>query len=81
MNIHPTAIVKDGAQLDPSVEVGPYAIIGENAVIGEDAVVGAMPDGSENWGITVVGPNTDVPAGYQLAANHMLGKNKKEVSR
>ena len=70
----PGAVVKKGAKVS-------YAIIGENAVIGEDAVVGAMPDGSENWGITVVGPNTDVPAGYQLAANHMLGKNKKEVSR
>lgn len=41
MKIHPTAIVKDGAALDPSVEVGPYAIIGENARIGAGTVVQA----------------------------------------
>ena len=41
MSIHPTAIVKDGAQLDPSVEVGPYAIIGENVKIGPGTVVQA----------------------------------------
>ena len=41
MKIHPTAIVKDGAQLDPSVEVGPYAIIGENVKIGPGTVVQA----------------------------------------
>ena len=28
MAIHPTAIVERGAELDSSVEVGPYAVIG-----------------------------------------------------
>lgn len=41
MKIHPTAIIKDGAILDPSVEVGPYAIIGENVKIGAGTVVQA----------------------------------------
>lgn len=41
MKIHPTAIIKEGAILDPSVEVGPYAIIGENVKIGADTVVQA----------------------------------------
>lgn len=41
MNIHPTAIVKDGARLAPTVEVGPYAIIGENVAIGDGTVVQA----------------------------------------
>ncbi|BCU05855.1 acyl-ACP--UDP-N-acetylglucosamine O-acyltransferase [Allochromatium tepidum] len=35
MRIHPTAIVEDGAQLHPSVTVGPYSIIESGAVIGE----------------------------------------------
>lgn len=26
--IHPTAIVEPGAQIDESVEIGPYAIVG-----------------------------------------------------
>ncbi len=41
MNIHPTAIVHEGAKLDQSVEVGPYAIIGENVTIGEGTIVQA----------------------------------------
>lgn len=39
MSIHPTAVVHEGAQLDPSVEVGPYAIIGEFVKIGAGTVV------------------------------------------
>ncbi len=70
----PGAVVKKGAKVS-------YAIIGEDTVVGENAVVGAMPDGSEGWGITVVGPETQVPADYRLAANHMLSKSMKEVAR
>ena len=40
-NIHPTAIVAEGARLDPSVTVGPYAVIGPHAVIGPGTTVGA----------------------------------------
>lgn len=39
--IHPTAIVEDGAQLSPGVEVGPYAIIGANVKIGPNTKVQA----------------------------------------
>ena len=70
----PGAVVRRGAKVS-------YAIIGEDSVIGENAVIGARPDGSESWGVTVVGPETDVPAAYQLAAHHMLSKNMKEVER
>ena len=70
----PGAVVKAGAQVS-------YAIVGENTVIGENAVIGALPDGGEGWGITVVGPETKVPANYELKANHMLSKNMKEVVR
>ena len=70
----PGAVVKKGARVA-------YAIIGENAAVGENAVIGARPDGSEDWGVTVVGPETAVPEGYSLAAHHMLSKNMKEVAR
>jgi UDP-N-acetylglucosamine acyltransferase len=39
--IHPTAIVDDGAELDPSVAVGPYAVIGAGVRIAAGSVVGA----------------------------------------
>ncbi len=70
----PGAAVKKGARVY-------YAIIGENSVVGENAVIGARPDGSEDWGVTVVGPETEVPTGYVLAARRMLNRNMKEVAR
>jgi UDP-N-acetylglucosamine acyltransferase len=40
-NIHPTAIVAAGAQLDPSVTVGPFTVIGPHVAIGAGTTVGA----------------------------------------
>ena len=39
MNIHPTAIIEQGAKLHESVKVGPYSIIESGAVIGEGCVI------------------------------------------
>ncbi len=39
MSIHPTAIIHKNAELDSSVEVGPYAIIGEHVRIGKDTKI------------------------------------------
>lgn len=36
---HPTAIIEPGAELHPSVQVGPYSIIESGAVLGEGCVV------------------------------------------
>lgn len=41
MAIHPTAIVAPGAQLDSTVEVGPYAVIGPKVKIGAHTRIGA----------------------------------------
>lgn len=38
--IHSTAIVADGAELDPDCSVGPYAVIGANVKIGPGTKVG-----------------------------------------
>jgi UDP-N-acetylglucosamine acyltransferase len=35
MKIHSTAIIDDSAQLDDSVEIGPYAIVGPHCTLGE----------------------------------------------
>src|SRR5579862_5241021 len=40
MAIHPTAIVDSRAELDPSVEVGPFAVIGPHVRIGSGTTVG-----------------------------------------
>ncbi len=39
MNIHPTAIIEDGAEVHESAKVGPYSIIESGAVIGEGCVL------------------------------------------
>jgi UDP-N-acetylglucosamine acyltransferase len=38
--IHPTAIVDAGAELDPSVQVGPYTVIGPHVRIGAGTTIG-----------------------------------------
>ena len=39
-NIHPTAIVAEGARVDASVRIGPYAVIGPQVEIGPGSSVG-----------------------------------------
>jgi UDP-N-acetylglucosamine acyltransferase len=41
MAIHPTAVVEDGARIDPSCEVGPYAVVGARVTMGPGNVLGA----------------------------------------
>jgi UDP-N-acetylglucosamine acyltransferase len=38
-NIHPTAIIEDGAEVHESVQIGPYSIVESGAVIGEGCVI------------------------------------------
>jgi UDP-N-acetylglucosamine acyltransferase len=39
IEIHPTAIVEDGAQLGNNVKIGAYSIIGPNVKIGDDTII------------------------------------------
>lgn len=64
MTIHATAIVADGAQLHPSVEVGPFTIIDDGAVIGEGTVIGS--------GVRIHG-STRVGMHNQIFDNAVLG--------
>ena len=38
--IHPTAIIEDGAKVAAGVKIGPYSVIGSNVEIGENTIVG-----------------------------------------
>lgn len=40
-DIHPTAIIANGAELDPGVSIGPYAVIGAGVRMGAGTTVGA----------------------------------------
>jgi UDP-N-acetylglucosamine acyltransferase len=41
LNIHPTALVDAGAELDADVQVGPYAVVGPQVRIGAGSKIGA----------------------------------------
>nr|WP_319485166.1 acyl-ACP--UDP-N-acetylglucosamine O-acyltransferase [uncultured Cohaesibacter sp.] len=56
-NIHPTAIVADGAQLADDVEVGPYSVIGAHVSIGEG---GKVHSHVVIEGNTTIGKNVEI---------------------
>lgn len=63
MTIHKTAIIGDGAEIDESVEVGPYAVIGSHVRIGAGTKIGAhaIIDGH-----TTIGDDCNIFAGASL---------------
>ncbi|MBO4853885.1 MAG: glucose-1-phosphate adenylyltransferase [Oscillospiraceae bacterium] len=76
------SVVMPGAAIEPGARVS-YAIVGENCRIGAGASVGAPPESAsdpEQWGITVLGPDTVVAPGEIVPAKTMLDRHHvKEV--
>ena len=66
MNIHPTAIVADGAKLADDVEIGPFSIIGADVEIGRGCAIGAHVILEHR---VVLGEGTKVGHGTILGAN------------
>ena len=59
VEIHPTAIVHDGAQLGADVKIGPYSVVGPQAVLGDRVTLQShvMVEGATEIGEdTTVGP-------------------------
>lgn len=71
MNIHPMALVAEGAQLHPSVEVGPFSIIDAGAVIGEGTVIGSS--------VRIHGTTT-IGAHNQIFDNAVLGALPQDIA-
>jgi UDP-N-acetylglucosamine acyltransferase len=65
MNIHPTAIIEDGAQVHESVVVGPYSIVETGAVIGPGCVIESC---ARIYGATRLGEHNRVCHGVTLGA-------------
>jgi UDP-3-O-[3-hydroxymyristoyl] glucosamine N-acyltransferase len=66
--IHPSAIVEDDTQLDPTVSIGPGAYIGHHVKIGARTLIG--PNSS-------VGENTEIGTDCRLDANVAVYHNCK----
>lgn len=63
--IHPTAIIEDGAELHPSVRVGPYSIVEAGAVLGEGCIVESC---ARIYGATRMGRHNRVCHGTTLGS-------------
>jgi len=71
VEIHPTAIVEQGAELDTGVEIGPFSIIKKNVKIGADTCVGERVT-VEGW--TTIGTGNRIFAGAVIGS---LTQDKK----
>ncbi len=69
--IHATALVDRGAELDPSVEVGPYAVIGPHVRVAADSTIGAH---CVVEGHTTIGRNNRI---FQFASVGSAPQDKK----
>jgi len=76
--IHPTAIVHPGAQLDSSVQVGPYAVIDREVSIGPDCRIGPFV---YLTGLTTIGRGNRFYAGCVIGEAPQDVKYKDEPSR
>jgi len=71
MNIHPTAVVEDGAELDSSVRVGPYAVIGRGVKIGAETEIEAH---------SVISGPTIIGVGNRIGSFTNLGAPPQDLS-
>ena len=76
--IHPTAIIEPGAQLDESVEVGPYAIVGQHVQIGARTTIGSH---SVIEGHTVLGSDNRIGHYASVGGRPQDMKYKDEPTR
>lgn len=69
--IHPSAIVSEGARLAEDVSIGPFAIIDEGVEIGPGCVIGAQA-----W----ITGNTKMDADNHIGYGSIIGANPQDVS-
>ncbi len=71
--VMPGAVIKKGAHIK-------YSIIAENVTVEENAVIGAEPDvnGSDAWGITVIGDGLNVGKNSKIGPKLMITENVKD---
>jgi UDP-3-O-[3-hydroxymyristoyl] glucosamine N-acyltransferase len=82
--VHPTAVVEEGASVDPTAQVGPYAVIGAGSRIAAGAAVGAhavLGRGCRVGDRAVLHPHvvlyddTEVGEGSEIHAGVVLGSD------
>jgi len=70
--IHPSAVIGDGARIDPSAHVGPYAVLGRGVAVGPGAAIHAhvvLGDGVEVGARSVLHPHVVLYEGVRVGAD------------
>ena len=77
-NIHPTAIIEDGAQLGDNVTVGPYSYVGPQVVLNDGVTLI-----SHVWvgGDTTVGENTEISPFAVIGGKNQDLKDKEKKGK
>ncbi len=77
-NIHPTAVIEEGAKIAKNVTIGPYCVINSNVSIGENTIIKSHV---VIEGITEIGCNNTIFQFCSIGANPQDLKFKGEPSK
>ena len=69
-NIHPTAIVEDGAQIGENVKIGAYTYIAKDVKIGDNTTVGSH---------TLIEGITTIGKGNQIFSHAVVGSIPQDL--
>lgn len=69
-SIHPTAVISLGADLHPSVQVGPYSVIGERVKVGLGTIIGSH--------VVIEGP-TEIGCGNRIFPGAVIGTEPQDL--
>ncbi|MEL7092046.1 MAG: acyl-ACP--UDP-N-acetylglucosamine O-acyltransferase [Pseudomonadota bacterium] len=68
--IHPSAIIEDGAQVDPSASIGPFCVVGADVRIGPDVTLKSH---------VVVTGETEIGAGTTIFSFAVIGEQPQDL--
>ena len=66
MNIHPTALVSEQAQISSEVQIGPYSVIDDDVAIGAHTIVESHVRIGSRFGAVVIGEHNFIQSGASL---------------
>ncbi|NEW60882.1 acyl-ACP--UDP-N-acetylglucosamine O-acyltransferase [Sulfurovum sp. bin170] len=69
-NIHPTAIIEDGAKIGDNVTIGPSVIISSEAIIGDNTIIDAH---------TIIDGKTTIGSGNHIFSHAVIGSIPQDL--
>ena len=69
-NIHPTAIIEEGAKIGKNTKIGPFCVIGKNVVIGDDCELKSN---------VIIEGNTTIGNGNKIFSFAVIGQEPQDL--